>query len=295
MRFGMEPEAAGGVILEGRLVVRDDGPVPPGTFALERAGGATTVTLEEAVRRTGREPVLPQRVDGLELYGVTIPHDDPNRTVVAFAEGLTWLTVAEGGGALAPGSLSPAEEVELPDGGSAVFEPAGDEDVRRVTLRAHGVEMTLESNLPQERLFDIAASLPGTSAPPEDWGEGIARAPVEAALAAAGVDERIMAGLPEAYRVGGADIVRFDGSVGVTIHLRGPDGAIRLHLERSGSLPPPAGAEPVLVGLGDGAGRWSADLGTLEWVADGVYRSLAGPALSLEEALSLAGSLGAGS
>jgi hypothetical protein len=67
--------------------------------------------------------------------------------------------------------------------------------------------------------------------------------------------------------------------------------SLRLHLERASALPPASSSQQVAVEVGDVGGRWTPARSSLEWVTGGVYRSLDGPGLSLQEALAIAGSI----
>jgi hypothetical protein len=103
--------------------------------------------------------------------------------------------------------------------------------------------------------------------------------------------------LPPEYRIASIHVDRS----AVTVHFRRPGaeldgGGIRLHQAEGVGLPPPLEAEVVAVAVRGVTGRYSPIRGELEWVEDGIYRSLggsslAGSPLDLEGLLSVARSL----
>jgi hypothetical protein len=83
----------------------------------------------------------------------------------------------------------------------------------------------------------------------------------------------------------------------VTLYLRDRDadagiGTIRLHLEAATALPPATSATQSTVDVAGVEGRFTPDRSQLEWIRDGVYRSLDAPGLELEELLAIATSIG---
>ena len=96
----------------------------------------------------------------------------------------------------------------------------------------------------------------------------------------------VPASLPGGYVLASVERTVIGGTDGVTLMLRQQDsdlgaGPIRIHLEAADALPPAAaGQETVALGTADA--RWTPSKGHLEWIDDGVLRSIDGPGLDLE-------------
>ena len=92
--------------------------------------------------------------------------------------------------------------------------------------------------------------------------------------------------LPGGYVLASVERTVVRGTDGITLLLRQTDsdlgaGPIRIHLEAADALPPAAaGQETVALGTADA--RWTPSKGHLEWIAEGVVRSIDGPGLDLE-------------
>jgi hypothetical protein len=124
----------------------------------------------------------------------------------------------------------------------------------------------------------------------------VERVSLATARAEAPFDVALPSLLPEGFAVASVELVRIGAEVGVTIYVRDSDvdvggGALRLHLEAATRLPPASSARQASVGVGGATGRWTQGRSQLEWVADGMYRSLDAPGLGLAELLAIAGSI----
>jgi hypothetical protein len=135
---------------------------------------------------------------------------------------------------------------------------------------------------------------------PADWTEqrtGNAvteRVTVGQARAAVPFDVEVPSELPPGFGLASVELVRSGDVTGVTLYLRDTEvdtgaGEIRIHLEPATSMPPATGANPSLVDVGDATGRWIAERSTLEWIDDGLYRSIDAPGLALDAVLAIAG------
>ena len=116
-------------------------------------------------------------------------------SVLVYAEGLDYLKVGERRDWAGPGPFGPldpvAQRVPLRDDGVAYYEPAGEGFGRRLAIHTPTADLFLETNLPRERLLEIAASLPVVGRPAP---RGVARPRV--ARRRRGADRRGRPGSP---------------------------------------------------------------------------------------------------
>jgi hypothetical protein len=271
---------------------------------------ATVIRPERVATEAGFEPVAPADAAGLELYKVVLPDPevaDAGQTLLTYAEGLSFLQVAETRSWMDEAPFGPvgirAEEVAIAGGGVAYYEPATSDHGRRLSIHGAGTDVYLESNLSRDRLLEVAASLPVTGlSMPEAWrvretGDAvIERVTLAEAAAAAPFPVALPTELPPGLGLASVELLEVGGEVGVTIYLRDAevdlgDGSIRLHLALADELPPSTAAEPATVEVAGVEGRWTADRGLLEWIADGVYHSLDAGALPLDVLLAVAASI----
>ncbi|HXF71341.1 MAG TPA: hypothetical protein VNO79_01855, partial [Actinomycetota bacterium] len=345
-RFELPPEHPSRAVFEVRAVNVSREPPRPGTFRIEagpddvETEGVRRVPLASLAEEIGYEPVAPEAVDGLPLYQAVVPTEPAPATpdaVVTYASGLSWVKLAErrteagtGGGDGEPGGraeggaeaaagppfgpVSPlAEEVALPGGGVAYYEPATEEAGRRLLIHAEGTDLLLETNLPREELLRIAANLPvqGLPAPPS-WfrgeGEGL-RVSLEEAAARAGFVPLVPAALPEGYVLASVELLPGgDGPGGlepgagggrpggILLHIRPEDSVvggawIRVFQQPADELPPATAADVREVEVRGAAGRWSPERSQLEWLEAGLYLSVDAPGASLDDLLAVAASL----
>jgi hypothetical protein len=187
----------------------------------------------------------------------------------------------------------------------AYYEPSTDEHGRRVSIHAAGTDLYLESNLSREELLEAAASLPVEGLPmPDAWrvrgsGGAVERVTLAEARDAVSFPIVVPSSLPQGFGVASVELVDAGYGVGVTLYLRDRDadagiGTIRLHLEPANALPPASSAEQSAVDVGGSPGRYTPDRSQLEWIAEGLYRSLDAPGLSLEGLLAVAHSIPSG-
>jgi hypothetical protein len=268
----------------------EDLPLPPSPGT-----GASCSASSDPIQPCNRAGLAPYRFGRFPKAGGRTYQ----QSVLAFARGMTWLTVTHVVGWDRPepyGVGTFAEAVDLSAGrGVAFYEPASIEEPRRVAIHTRQGEFLLASNLPRDRLLAVAGSLPVTGrALPKRWRilewpggvirEGVARA-----------DFSLLGPtfLPSGYRQAGAQTVTIGEMTGVSVAYRRPgaelDGVGLVVYQATGAvLPPPdsPGAQSVKVRGVDG--RWSPDEHLLEWVQGGIYRSLTGPSLYLPTLLRVA-------
>lgn len=272
--------------------------------------GARPVRLAQVEREAGFEPVAPASVAGLDLYRVVLPREEAGGAVVAYADGLAFLTLGEtrtwtGDAPFGPVGVQ-AEEIALSGGGVAYYEPASGDHARRLSIHAAGTDLYLESNLSRDELLEAAASLPVEGLPmPDAWrvrgsgGAVVERATLAQARGATSFAIVLPRSLPQGFGLASVELVDAGYGVGVTLYLRDRDadagiGTIRLHLESANALPPASSADQSAVDVGGEPGRFTPDRSQLEWIDAGVYRSLDAPGLSLEGLLAVASSIPSG-
>jgi outer membrane lipoprotein-sorting protein len=316
LRFGLLPEAARRPIFEVTTIEIDRARPSASVFRIPVVGstddeGARTIPLDRVESETDLRPA--PVVGGLDLYRVTVPDaaaraDGASPTVVTYASGLSWLKLGETGspsaGSLFERVAPHAEEIVLPNGGIAYYEPATDSQGRRLTLHTERGDVAVETNLARDGLIEAAASLPVTGLPaPRRWlvrrsAEGVTqRVSLDEAIDEAPFELALPEEVPDGYILASTELVTIEDSVAVNVYfqrfdaafLRGP---IRLHEELGDVLPPASSDVQELVRLeGSVVARWTPSGSRLEWVDDGVYQSLDGRGATLEELLAIAMSI----
>lgn len=298
LRYGLPEEPPETAILDVRLVSSSDEPPDASLFEIPGPIAPAVASLADARDRLGYAPATPDDAGDLDLVSVVLPPRPAPatpRSLVVYVDGLDYLRVGERLDWSGPGPFGPldpdAEEVTLGDGGVAYYEPAGEGFGRRLAMHGPTGDVYLESNLPRERLLDIAASIPIRTRPlPETWLErssdelDVRHVPVRRALASVDLPDSLAEGLPGGYVIASAELSTVGGeTAGVTFHLRQPDmdaagEPLTLHAEDARSLPPASSGSPSKVRLLAGAGRWAPGRSLLEWMDHGTYHSLQGPA-----------------
>ncbi len=227
--------------------------------------------------------------------------DGAPSAILAYAEGLRWLTITETRDPRAPAEIGlHAEEVRLSNG-VAYYEPASPGHGRRLAIHTDQRDLVLETNLPREELLALAGSLPVEGLTlPEPWlvretEEGtIERVTLEEAQRAAPFELLLPTELPPGIALASVELVTTGELVGVTCYFQGKEvaiGALRLHLEPGDEVPPTTEPELETVDLDGTPARYSPRVGRLEWIAEGRYVSLEGPGLTLAELVAVARSL----
>ena len=313
LRFGLPDESPDEPVLTVEALDVLTRLPPPGTFAIPATGqvqdeGAHPLPLEDLPRGF----VSLEELDGLDAYRAAhTPVGESagaEQTVVTYAQGLTWVKLAETRGWERNEPYGPvdrhAEEVEVPGGGVAYFEPASESLGRRLAIHTDRGDLYVETNLPRERLLEIAGALGVRGASlPEGWrvreaGAGVAvRVSLEEAQEQ--VDFPIMLprdGLPAGYVLASVEVVRLGQQSGLNAYFSQREselgaGPIRLHLEEARELPPAPAARQSSVEVRGLSGRWLSERGQLEWIEDGIYVSLDASDASLRELLEVAQAL----
>jgi outer membrane lipoprotein-sorting protein len=319
LRFGLPDESPQQPIFQVAALSVDQEPPPAGTFRIPGTKGvrdqaARPVSISQASRETGFQPVQPAELDGLALYQVVLPpatpaEAKPQQTLITYSKGLVWLKLGETRGWTSNTLYGPvglqAQEVSLANGSIAYYEPATADQGRRLSIHAAGTDLYVETNLSRDKLLHLAGSLPVTGIPiPAAWAvrrspEGVTER-VTLAQAAAQMPITILLpaseALPAGYEVASAEIVRLHEDTALNVYFQQRDtdlgtGPIRLHEEVAKKLPPASSAAQSEVEVRGVMGRWTSDRNQLEWVEQGVYLSLDAGGLSLADLLAVAESL----
>jgi hypothetical protein len=295
LRFGLPPEPTDTAIMDVTATETDHGTPTRRRFAA--AHPAPQVPVNLLPKKTGFQPVTPTATGDMRLTSSAAPRIDGggNRSQLTYSNGLTYLRVVEQRRWDDDGLFGPVGEAERVDlgGGIVYYEPAGTKQGRRLAIHTDDTNIYLETNLSREELLSVAASLPLSGRPiPASWT--VERTPratterltLEEAQARASFTFEVPPALPDGYVLASVERTVVRGTDGVTLMLRQQDsdlgaGPIRIHLEAADALPPAAtGQETVALGTADA--RWTPSKGHLEWIADGVVRSIDGPGLDLE-------------
>ncbi|HEV8683164.1 MAG TPA: hypothetical protein VGS09_10395 [Actinomycetota bacterium] len=312
IRNGLPPERRGAPVFTAEALSFEES-IPTGwTPRAETKASA----IDQGFRDVPYAPLtrtalaLPTDLSGLRPYRAGTfalggrPRDE---VLVSYTKGLTWLKILqtrEWRRSQLFGNIGPlAAPVRLPGKGVAYYEPATSSLGRRISIHAVGLDMYLESNLPQDELLRVAGSLPVRGEPVprawlvRRWPGGVIREQVSLGQAALEAPYLLLPRrLPAGFRPWVAQLSREGGRTSVTVYFRRPgtelDGmGIRLHQAPRTPLPPPMDPDVLAVEVRGTIGRYSPVRGELEWVERGIYYSLGGTALDLAGLLQVAASL----
>jgi hypothetical protein len=234
----------------------------------------------------------PSFTAGLDPYRAG---DIPSGSIVAYADGMTWLKVER---LEAPGVPELTAE-ELPLGaGWGYYQPADESFKRRIDILMRRGRIHLESNLPRADLLRVAEStgVAGRRAPPRTTRRGLELKRVTLEEASSSAYVKTPTYLPPAYRFSTAVVGRFRNEESVAIYYRAPEAeyesfGVRLTQEANIQTLPPSSEEWVEVAIDGVRGRWSAARGEIEWIDHQTYRAVAAPAFDLATTLRIARSL----
>lgn len=312
---GVAQDEAGSLIFDARVENLKYSSTPPGAGISAsfpdgaRDAGFIDLSVESLAEQIAYTPAAPADLEGLTRYRAGT-YSDPSRNgeaLVSYTKGLRWVKIRQTRSWNQPalfGNVGPlAAPVDLPGGGIGYYEPATETMGRRLSIHGEGWDLCLESNLPRAELLRLAGSLPvrGQATPPEwsvrEWPGGIVREQIslEQAISRAPYLQ-VPRDKPEGYEVAAVHLVRAAGTEGVTLFLRRPgmesDGVgIRIHQARGEMLPPPLDPNVARVQVGGIAARYSPNRSELEWVDEGVYRSITAGSLDLNGLIRIARSM----
>jgi hypothetical protein len=303
--FGRLPEPPDTPILDVTVTSADH--ETPSVSRFSAAHAAPTVPVSELSRRVGFHPVTPTATQDLALTAASVPRvgDGGAQSLLTYSRGLAYLRLSERRHWNAAGLFGAvdeaAERVRLGDG-VAYYEPAAPEQGRRLAIHAADTNLYLETNLSRQDLLAVAASLPlDGQALPEPNGPaaetaGIAGPHLTLAQAQARTSSAfdLPDGPPAGYVISSvhAGTVRGVDHVRLLVRQRrsGPDAVpIRIRLDATDALPPPAAADQERMPLGDLKARWTPSAGRLEWVEHAIYHSVAARGADLPALIGIAG------
>jgi len=286
----------GATLLEVRARRFERGPIAERIFSVPKDGNIRSGGFDE-VAAPGKGWLVPGYTAGLEPHRFGRTSD--SRWVMSWSGGMTWLKVT-GTTSRDPVLPASAEEIRLDNGGWAYYQPASETLKRRVEINAGDRHLYLESNLSRAELFAVAASLDAS-------GERLPRAVVSTQRAIVRrLDIEAVAGigfvkepakLPEGYRPSGAVLSRSKTSgKSITVYYRGLEAeydgdGIRVSHSPSIKNLVPTSETSQLYDLDGVAARWLLNRGQLEWIDEGVYRSVTVPSRDLATAFLIARSL----
>jgi outer membrane lipoprotein-sorting protein len=312
LRFGLPDEPPGRPILVVRALSIRETPAPPAAFRVPKTRsaadeGGRTVSIEEVRRNPSLGAAAPEAVDGLRLYRAVAPEGRQPRTVLSYASGLSWLKLDEtraSNGEAFFGPVGPhAQAISIDGVGTAYYEPASPRHGRRLAVHTAGGDVYLETNLSRQRLLDAAAALRLRAEPvPAPWLTtsspigSTRRSSVEDAVAEVPFRALLPADAPTGFAPTSAEVVTVGEGRSLNLYFRGedassPGGSLRLHEEAARELPPASAPHQFVVRVRGTDGRWTPGRHQLEWIEDGVYVSLDGPGLEIQQLLDVAASL----
>lgn len=286
-------DRAGEVLLRVRATAFDEPETIPKRFFRAPQSGLVT---SGRFRPEEAPPGWPSPTDvaGLDPYRVGRTRGS---VVHSYESGTTWLrvTIVRARTRAISGADFEAEEVRLGGDHFGYYRPAGRELRREIDIFGEEFSARVEGNVPRSSLLRVAASLDvGGNRLPR-----VIRAPggvtIERLVPAEAVAAMHPTWLPAGYDPSSPDaalLVRARRSDPTRVfHYRAEEAeydgvGIRIAQSPADVLPPSSGA-PSAVDIGD-AGRYFADRGELEWIDDGVYRSVRAPSFDLATLLRIA-------
>jgi hypothetical protein len=286
----------GATILEVRARRFERDPIARRIFSVPVDGTIRSGEFDE-VNEPGERWLQPGYTAGLEPHRFGRTGD--NRWVMSWSSGMTWLKVT---GTASKDRVLPAsaEEIRLDNGGWAYYQPASETLKRRVEINAGDRHLYLESNLARAELLAVASSL-------DTRGQRLPRTVVStkrSIVRRLGIETvtgigfvKEPAKLPEGYRPSAAVLSKSKTSgESITVYYRGleaeydGDGIRVSHSPMIKSLVPTSETSQ-LYDLDGVEARWLLDRGQLEWIDEGVYRSVTVPSGDLATAYLIARSL----
>jgi hypothetical protein len=309
-RFGLGPEDPSTPILDVLSTsIRTTTP-PQQEFVIPGGTVQNSVPRASVRHHVGFAPITPTFTAGLHPTAAVLPPEAAGsstpQALLTYSSGLSYLRLGERrvGHATAPiGTLDPSAQVLHLTNGIAYYEPATQDEGRRLTFHTGDGDLVLETNLTRDQLLQVAATLPIRGKPlPARWRIQKANGDVAEVLTLAearartGLPIELPTSMPTGYVMAGVLLTRVDGTEGVTITFRqtGSDlnGApIELHVQVADALPPAPAAQLVRVALGTATARWTSQDAELEWLSGGIYRSLTAPGLDLDTVAAMASSI----
>ncbi|HZK50601.1 MAG TPA: hypothetical protein VFD47_03435, partial [Actinomycetota bacterium] len=289
-------DRAGAILLEvrARRFARD--PISRRTFSVPKDGTIRSGEFDEVDEPGPRWP-QPGYTAGLDPHRSGRTGD--NRWVMSWSSGMTWLKVT-GTKSSDPVLPASAEEIRLDNGGWAYYQPATETLKRRVEVNAGDRHLYLESNLSRVELLAVASSLEMSGERlPRDVARSksstVRRLDIETVAGIGFVKEP--AELPDGYRPSAAVLSKSKTSgKSITVYYRGLEAeydgdGVRVSHSPGIKTIVPTSETSQLYDLDGVEARWLLNRGQLEWIDEGVYRSVTVPSGDLATAYLIARSL----
>ena len=284
LRFTVTPASGGVAALEVNATSLSEPAIGGGVFRVPHSAGKNGGFRERT------HPPASIELGGLPLYRAGRVG---TRYVRSYASGMSWLKVTSEPPSR-PGLAILSEALEPVDGGVAYYEPSSDMLRRRLDIFGTKTHLVVETNLPKQRLIDVAATQ-------DEEGHAYRKLRV-----AGGPVERIDTDdvgaleyakhptyLPVGYRLDAALLTRSSSTRTLSLYFRrseaGSDGdEIRVIATPTLHALPPSSEDLDAVRLPDLTARWSPTRGELEWIDDTTYRAVSVPAFDLDTAIRIA-------
>ncbi|CAN5716931.1 hypothetical protein BH20ACT23_BH20ACT23_27870 [soil metagenome] len=293
---GYYDDQAGTTLLAVRARRFARNPISRRAFSVPKDGTIRSGEFDE-VDEPGKRWLQPGYTAGLDPHRFGRTGD--NRWVMSWSSGMTWLKVT-GTTSSDPVLPASAEEIRLDNGGWAYYQPATETLKRRVEVNAGDRHLYLESNLSRAELLAVASSLEVSGERlPRDVARTkkstVRRLDIETL---AGIDfVKEPAELPDGYRPSAAVLSKSRTSgKSITVYYRGLEAeydgdGIRIAHSPSIKTIVPTSETSQIYDLDGVEARWLLNRGQLEWIDDGVYRSVTVPSGDLATAYLIARSL----
>ena len=261
----------------------------PGTFAPPQRG---TVAIAGFARTEREGPAWMRPDETFDLKPFIAGRTEAGQRLLSYSQGMEWLKVL-GTREMTNGVPEVgSEEVELPGGGWAYYEPASAREGRRVELFAEEGRVLVETNLPRAALLEVAASLDLST---ERVAGGRTDGSTVQRVAASDLEDLAFVAsptyLPAGYSMTGAFTSRpTAGIVSVSAFYRSGeteyDGlGVRITQSKGVELLPPSPEASVNLVVSGQRLRWFPLRGEIDWIENGVYRSISAPSLSRDTTL----------
>lgn len=238
---------------------------------------------------------VPSPVAGLLYYRSGVTSD--GQRVTTYSRGMSWLKVAVDRPRRPSFTAASAEIVHV-GSGYALYQPGTEFLRRRVDIFGRSAHVHLESNLSRDQLLNVASTfdIRGRRFDRVREGRGVIVSRIGFSEAAELRFALTPTYLPEGYRPSAALVSRSGRGSRLTTFYRRAEAefegsGIRITEAPGFESLPPSSEELTAVTIDDLRARWSAERSELEWVQDGVYRSVSVPAFDLDTAARVAASL----
>ena len=254
-----------------------------GTFDPPQRGTVAIAGFERSPRG-GANWMRPSET--FDLQSFVAGRTQSGQELLSYAEGMAWIKVLGTRASDSPVPEIGSEEVRLPGGGWAYYEPATALEGRRVELFSGGGRILVETNLPRASLLEIAGSIDVAS---KRVSGGRIQGSTFRRVGEADLENLAFfespSYLPPGYDLTGAFTSRTPtGIASASAFYRSKeteyDGlGIRITQSRGVDLLPPSPEDSVNLLVSGTRVRWFPLRGEIDWIEGGVYRAISAPSL----------------